>query len=376
MSLLKLVKNNTRNILIKTNESQAIFICSRKLSITPSIYDGENPAPKFFSSGVQILLKRLTRPDFAKVFRKRTNSNVPVLKTPVFKFLTDEELHFEREKANKNADRLLQMPPVVKIYEPIVDVLSKDPALVGYDTTRYLFTDITFGVANEHRTILERDPDGTLRSCDHDDRKRLNQIYFPMVGRKMKEPLIFLDEEKFHSLLDRYKYEYILDRACVQYEPDEPQYQKLTSIAYQHVDMSTQFNLLRSTRHFGPLAFYLTWHQNMDNLMLELVQSGVIREAVLLMALRHAIHGDLVNGDDSNDLVSQILPTPIQLTRQEHLSEYDIELDNKCIECVDKYITSNSAMKSQQGLALQGFREHYQQMVELSRGLKKAHGSA
>ena len=43
-----------------------------------------------------------------------------------------------------------------QIHEPIVDVLSKDPALVGYDTTRYLFTDITFGVANEHRTILER----------------------------------------------------------------------------------------------------------------------------------------------------------------------------------------------------------------------------
>ena len=66
-----------------------------------------------------------------------------------------------------------------------------------------------------------------------------------MVGRKIKEPSIFSDEEKFHSLLDRYKYEYVLDRACVQYEPDEPQYQKLTSIAYQHVDMSMQFNLLR-----------------------------------------------------------------------------------------------------------------------------------
>ncbi|VVD04412.1 unnamed protein product, partial [Leptidea sinapis] len=74
----------------------------------------ENPGPKFFSSGVQILLKRLTRPDFTKVFRKRTNSNIPVLRTPVYKFLTDEELAIEKENANKRADRLLQMPPVVK----------------------------------------------------------------------------------------------------------------------------------------------------------------------------------------------------------------------------------------------------------------------
>ncbi|CAH0721894.1 unnamed protein product, partial [Brenthis ino] len=376
MSLLKLMQNNTKNILIKYNESQAVLISSRKLSIVPSVYDGENPAPKFFSSGIQILLKRLTRPDFAKVFRKRTNSNVPILKTPVYKFLTDEELNIERERANKSADRLLQMPPVVKIHEPIVDVLSKDPALVGYDSARYLFTDITFGVDNEHRIIVERDPDGTLRSCDHDDRKRLNQIYFPMQGRKIKDPLIFSDEEKFHSLLDRYKYEYVLDRTCVQYEPDEPQYQKLTSITYQHVDMNTQFNLLRSTRHFGPLAFYLTWHHSMDNLMLELVQSGAIREAVLLMALRHGIHKDLANGQESDDLVAQILPTPVQLTKPEYLSEQDIELDNKCMDCVDKYIENNSAMKSQQGLALQGFREYYQQLVELSRGLKKAHGTA
>lgn len=60
--------------------------------------------------------------------------------------------------------------------------------------------------------------------------------------------------------------------------------------------------------------------------------------------------------------------------KQEQLSEEDILLDNSCIECVQKYITSNSAMKSQHELALQGFREDYQQLMELSRGLKVAHG--
>ncbi|CAH2073408.1 unnamed protein product, partial [Iphiclides podalirius] len=361
---------NTRNVIIHYNNLQILAISSRKLSIVPSLYDGEqDPGPKFFCSGVQALLKRLTRPDFAKVFRKRTNSNLPFLKTPKYKFLTNEELDAEISKANKTAAWLLQMPPVVKVHDPINEVFSKDPALVGYDSSKYVFTDITFGVPNEQRLIVERDPDGTLQSCDHDTRKRLNQ------GRKVKEPTMFSDEEKFHGLLEEEKYEFILDRACIQYEPNEPTYQKVTSITYQHVDLKTNFNMLRSTRHFGPMAFYLTWHQSMDNLMLELLQTGFVRETVLLMGLRQAIHEDIAFADELNELVPQILPTPVQLKKSENLSEEDINLDNKCIDCVVKYITKNSAMKSQQELALQGFREEYQQLVELSRGLRKAHGN-
>ncbi|KOB74108.1 Mitochondrial ribosomal protein S22 [Operophtera brumata] len=264
MTLLfrKLGYNNVRNVIHKHNDAQVLVVACRKLSVVPSVYDGEqDPAPKFFSSNVQVLLKRLTRPDVNKVFRKRTNSGLPVLKTPMYKFLTNEELEAEIVKANETAERLLQMPPVVK-----------DPALVGYDSATFLFTDITFGVDNQHRIIVQR-----------------------------------------------------------------------------------------STRHFGPLAFYLTWHHSIDNLMLELLQSGAVREAVLLTALRHAVHDD-------------ILPTPVQLTKPEQLTEEDITLDKKCEECIEKYIVSNSAMKSQQELALQGFREHYQQLVELSRGLQKAHG--
>ncbi|XP_026758205.1 28S ribosomal protein S22, mitochondrial [Galleria mellonella] len=371
----KLSQNNVKHVVAKHYESQTLIFSSRKLSIVPSVYDGEkDPAPKFFSKNVQVLLKRLTRPDFAKVFRKRKNTDLPVLRTPIYKFLTNEQLESEIAKANKKADKLLQMPPIVKIQKPITDVLSKDPALVGYDTSKFVFTDITFGVANENRIVVERDPDGTLQSCDHEIRKRLNQVYFPIHGRKIKEPLMFTDTEKFNSLLERQEYEFILDRACIQYEPDEFTYQKVTSITYQHVDINTNYNLLRSTRHFGPMTFYLTWHHNIDNLMLELLQSGTVREAVLLVALRHELQADVTNGDVAQTIVQQILPTPVQLTKPDRLTEEDIQLDNKCVECIEKYIVSNSAMKSQHELALQGFREYYQHLIDLSRGLQKAHG--
>ncbi|KAI8434699.1 hypothetical protein MSG28_003229 [Choristoneura fumiferana] len=306
MSILlkKFAQTSAKTIILRSNDSQQFLIYSRKLSLVPSLYDGEkDPAPKFFSPDIQALLKRLSRPDLAKVFRKRTSSGLPVLRTPKYKFLTTEELEIE-------------------VQQPIHDVLSQDPALIGYDTSKYIFTDISFGVDNEHRIIVERQPDGTLQSCDHDIRKRLNQVYFPIKGRKIREPSMFTDDEKFNSLLDRDQYEFVLDRACIQYEPDEPS----------------------STRHFGPLVFYLTWHQSIDSLMLDLLQFGAVREAVLLIATRQAIHRDISNGDLAQKLAKQ------------------------------KYITANSAMKSQQELALQGFREDYQQLVELSRGLKIAHG--
>ncbi|KAL4711958.1 hypothetical protein ACJJTC_011265 [Scirpophaga incertulas] len=372
MSVLinKLPRNNIKTIITRSSEIQSC----RHLSIVPSLYDDKDPAPTFFSSQVQILLKRLTRPDLSKVFRKRCNTGLFVLRTPTYKFLTDKELEAEIAKANEKAEQLLQMPPVVKMHQTINEVLSEDPALIGYDSCKYLFTDITYGVKNEHRIIVERDPDGVLRNCDHDIRKRLNQTYFPMNGRKIKEPIMFSDKDRFNDLLDNSKYEFILDRACIQYEPDEPKYQSVTSITYQHIDLKKCYEILRSTRHFGPMTFYLTWHQSMDNLMLELLQGNAIREAVLLTSLRQHIHGDVINGGEAHNLAQQILPTPKQSEKPENLTEEDIQLDNKCVECIEKFIVGNSAMKSQHELALQGFREHYQQLIDLSRGLRKAHG--
>ncbi|XP_011552089.3 28S ribosomal protein S22, mitochondrial [Plutella xylostella] len=368
---------NAKNVLLRQNDVQILLLTSKNFSAVPTIYDGESdPAPKFFSSNVQVLLKRLTRPDFNKVFRKRTNSGFPVLKTPQYKFLTTEQLEAEVAKSRARADQLLQMPPVVKVQTHIKEVLSRDPALIGFDTAKYMFTDITLGVDNQHRIIMERDTDGVLQSCDPDVRKRLNQIYFPIKGRKIKEPVMFTDPERFNSLLDREQYEFVLDRACIQYEPDEPSYQKITSVAYQHVDSRKNYGLLRSTRHFGPLTFYLTWHLSMEGLLLELLQNNVIREAVLLVALRQEVHGDVANGSSAQGLVAEIMNTPIQLSKPESLTEEDIQLDTKCIDCIEQYISANSSMKSQQELALQGFREFYQQLIDLSRGVRKAHGNA
>lgn len=52
------------------------------------------------------------------------------------------------ENARNEAEKILQMPPVLKERQPIQEVLSKDPALTGYDTCKYVFTDITYGISD------------------------------------------------------------------------------------------------------------------------------------------------------------------------------------------------------------------------------------
>ena len=47
--------------------------------------------------------------------------------------------------AMKKAEEKLQMPPVVPVRKEIDYVFSNDAELQGYDTSKYIFTDISFG---------------------------------------------------------------------------------------------------------------------------------------------------------------------------------------------------------------------------------------
>lgn len=42
--------------------------------------------------------------------------------------------------------------------------------------------------------MVVREPDGTLRTANADERHTVNQIYFPQFGRELKHPNMFNDE--------------------------------------------------------------------------------------------------------------------------------------------------------------------------------------
>ena len=131
----------------------------------------------------------MTERDYQKIFRRRRDGRR--LAPPQYKFMTDKQLKQVMEETEFKINRFLQMPPVVKKRSEINEVLSKDPALQGNDTAKYVFTDITYGIKNKDRLIVVREPDGTLRHANWDERSRLNQIYFPMEGREIFMPKMF-----------------------------------------------------------------------------------------------------------------------------------------------------------------------------------------
>ncbi|XP_011307836.1 28S ribosomal protein S22, mitochondrial [Fopius arisanus] len=304
----------------------------------------EDPAPLFFNEQIQKILKTLTRPDPKKVFRSRKDGHK--MKDPRYKFMTDEELQAALRKAQKKLEGRLQMPPVVKEREPITEVLSKDPALQGFDESKYVFTDITYGVTDANRLIVVRDPDGKLRKADWDERFRMNHIYFPIEGREMFTPKMFQDEH-LQEILNRKDYEFILDRACTQFEPDDPEYQRIVRIVYNAVDSEKEYDRLRSTRHYGPLIFHLALTKNIDNLLYENITREFIEDAALLIDLFYRIHRSSKSGLDSTGNHTDV---------------------------IQKYIETDAASRGKLTSALNAYNELIKTRKTVESGVKKAHG--
>lgn len=203
--------------------------------------------------------------------------------------MTEDELQAARQAVEQNVDALIQMPPVLAVRKPIDTVLSRDPHLQGLNESRIVFTDITFGTADSARLIVVREPDGTLREAEWELRDRMNQVYFPRSHCTIKIPRMF-EEPYFADVLKRQEYEFVLDRACLQFEPNDARYQAIVSVTYQHVNEMRAFEQLRSTRHFGGLVFFLAWHKLVDDLLLELIETNRFDEALLLIELYSRIH--------------------------------------------------------------------------------------
>lgn len=246
-----------------------------------------DPAPFFFSRNVQRALKKLTRVDYDKVLRPRKlrQKIIPY----EYRFMTDEELEKAIEKSTHFANKILQIPPVVKEKKNDTRILSEDYALEGLNTCNIIFTDVSLGSRNKDRLIVVREPSGVLRTANIDETHRMNQIYFSRKGRELEAPRMFKGEHLI-NLLERGEYEFVLDRTCLQFEPDHPDYHRVTKTVYEHVLATEAFNSLRSTRHFGALVFYLIWNNKIDRLLVELLNDSQIDEAVELVKLFHVIH--------------------------------------------------------------------------------------
>lgn len=259
--------------------------------------------------------------------------------------------------------------------------ISEDSAISGFSTSKFVFTDVTYGMKNSDRFIVIRYPDGSLKQAPFDVRKRVYQAYFPVEGRKFEEPVMFNDEN-LKDLIETQQFEFILDSCCLQYEPFEPRYHQITSLVYNAINESESFHLLRSTRHFGPLAFHLAWHKNIDNLLQDMIRRDYLRNAVELISLMYklnAIPDDTSvlkqfnyadEGEKQIKLTLKVLLSKSQSdVKQIEKSDEDLKLDEICFEFIQSYAKNHSAKKGQLERTLQTYKERHNELKSIAEGV-------
>ncbi|ELU15734.1 hypothetical protein CAPTEDRAFT_156720 [Capitella teleta] len=256
---------------------------------------------QFIRPEVQEILKRVTGFDLEKIFAVHPTDVHP----PKYELLTDKQLSDAKEQAELRGRQKLQMPPVMSHPVDEEEIISEEPEIENFDIehpgAKYVFTDISLGVKRRMRTIVVREHDGTLRKADWEERNRILQVYFPQKGRMYSTPTMFM-EESLESLLAEGKYCYILDRACVQFEPDDPNYIRVTQRTYESINSSHDFDELRSTRHFGPMAFYFGLNKQLDNLLTDCLQRDLLKDAADLVHLHLLLHPETKSSAESVDL--------------------------------------------------------------------------
>lgn len=304
--------------------------------------------------------------------------------------MTTEQVESEIKEAGNRAQRLLQMPPIVKITEDTHKIISKDPALKSFSDSSFVITDITYGVKDSDRTIVIRHDDGVLEHAPLSIRKRVNQIYFPLSGRRIRMPKMF-EENHLNEVLDEHKYEFVLDRLCVQFEPYEKEFHMISSKVYQHINENKKFDDLRSTRHFGPMAFFLAWHKLVDDLLLDMIKRDYLKNGVELIALTYKLNNvqdsnkDVVeqvrlNSSENNDVIKESQPTYSSVDIHQEIkstigkSAADFAVDDLCLNYITEYNKLHGIKKTQLELAIQAYRETNDQKKKLLEGLSKAHG--
>ncbi|XP_029923112.1 small ribosomal subunit protein mS22 [Myripristis murdjan] len=269
--------------------SAQVFVrCSRR-TLCGGTHDSapseSNSKPQFTDPEVQDILTRITGLDLQKVFRPIKQE----LKPPTYKLMTDDQLEEAVQQAAGHARRLLQMPPVLPERKPISDVLSEDKILEGMDTAKYVFTDITYNIPHRERFIVVREPSGTLRKATWEERDRLIQVYFPKEGRKLTPPHIF-KEDNLKIVFSQDRHEDVLDLCLVQFEPDSSEYIRVHAATYEDLDKHGKYELLRSTRHFGGMAWYLVSARRVDGLIVDMLKRDLLQDAVSLVSLFHMMH--------------------------------------------------------------------------------------
>ncbi|XP_007945700.1 28S ribosomal protein S22, mitochondrial [Orycteropus afer afer] len=262
--------------------------------------NSEIKKPAFMDEDIQNILIKITGLNLQKIFKPA----VQELKPPTYKLMTQAQLEEATRQAIEAAKVQLKMPPVLEERVPINDVLAEDKILEGTETAKYVFTDISYNVPHRERFIVVREPSGTLRKASWEERDRMIQIYFPKEGRRILTPIIF-KEENLKTMYSQDWHADVLNLCVAQFEPDSSEYIKVHHQTYEDIDKHGKYDLLRSTRHFGGMAWYFVNKKKIDGLLIDQIQRDLADDAISLVQLYHMVHPDGQSAQEAKEQAAE-----------------------------------------------------------------------
>ncbi|XP_044108194.1 28S ribosomal protein S22, mitochondrial isoform X4 [Neovison vison] len=205
----------------------------------------QNKKPTFMDEEVQNILIKMTGLDLQKVFKP----SIQELKPPTYKLMTQAQLE-------------------------------------------------------EERFIVVREPSGRLRKASWEERDRMIQVYFPKEGRRVLTPVIF-KEENLKTMFSQDRHVDVLNLSIAQFEPDSTEYIKIHHQTYEDIDKHGKYDLLRSTRHFGGMAWYLVNKKKIDGLLIDQIQRDLVDDATNLIQLYHLLHPDGQSAQEAKEQAAE-----------------------------------------------------------------------
>uniref|UniRef100_A0AC35U8V2 28S ribosomal protein S22, mitochondrial n=1 Tax=Rhabditophanes sp. KR3021 TaxID=114890 RepID=A0AC35U8V2_9BILA len=207
----------------------------------------------FLKEDVQELLKKLTGLNAeGKIF---SDKKVHKMERSHFALMTEESYQDTIKKMEDKGAHFLQFVPLKEPRPNKSKILEKEEGIAGFDESKFIFTDITFDATDQDRTIVVRETDGTLRTATPSEHDRMNRMYYEKPNRPVLEPALFSGDD-LKKALDTDKHEFVLDWACWFYEPDDPNFVALSKQVFDQILLAQKFDILYSTRHYGPFLFY------------------------------------------------------------------------------------------------------------------------
>ncbi|CAD5216339.1 unnamed protein product [Bursaphelenchus xylophilus] len=287
--------------IVRTGRAASVWINSSTQTAQNKDIDVEEV---FIRTDVQSLLYKITGLDMeSKVFRERS---IPQQQRAQYHLMTDNMLKQTLHKFEDRGKKFLQMVPFKEPRRREFEILAKDPEIVGFDQSKFVFTDITFDATNRDRLVVIRETDGTLRTALPTEHDRMNRVYYEQPDRPVVPPAVFSDPE-LSKALEKDKHEFILDWGCYFYEPDCPDFAELSKRVFDDAIEKDKFSLLYSTRHFGPLVFYSLLNNKIAPLLEFFGSRSELEGAASLVCLYKTMYPDWRTAISSADTPHRIL---------------------------------------------------------------------